>query len=296
MAVTAFLVKLSGSRTSVRFIVVACSDATVTLRALVLPHRLWFDIALLVPSASPVLSLQHVVVPELQSSKDKSQTRNLFIVISGSTDGTATSKKDHALDEEAKVDGGGAHWAKPAATSETTENDHMQEQTSSNLTSSQEIDMMQHLHVLKNAHQSGVNCLHVSDARNNESCFSCYVVSGGDDQALHGFCFNVTSSDKSTSEKYQIVFSHPDKIASAHSSAVKGVWTDGDWVFSTGLDQRVRCWRVSVDGKLSEHAHLVVSVPEPEALDVSVCGGNMYQVAVAGRGMQMMEFSAPTDA
>ncbi|GKA50830.1 hypothetical protein Tco_1062394, partial [Tanacetum coccineum] len=36
MAVTAFLVKLSGSRTSVCFIVVACSDATVTLRALVL--------------------------------------------------------------------------------------------------------------------------------------------------------------------------------------------------------------------------------------------------------------------
>ncbi|GKD24946.1 hypothetical protein Tco_1231160 [Tanacetum coccineum] len=33
MAVTAFLVKLSGSSTSVCFIVVACSDATVTLRA-----------------------------------------------------------------------------------------------------------------------------------------------------------------------------------------------------------------------------------------------------------------------
>ncbi|GJU74340.1 hypothetical protein Tco_1265745 [Tanacetum coccineum] len=36
MAVTAFLVKLSGSSTSVCFIVVACSDTTVTLRALVL--------------------------------------------------------------------------------------------------------------------------------------------------------------------------------------------------------------------------------------------------------------------
>lgn len=120
---------------------------------------------------------------------------------------------------------GGRRWRsldRPAATSETIDNDHMQEQTSPNLSSSQEIDMIQPLHVLKNAHQSGVNCLHVSDARNNESCFSCYVVSGGDDQALHGFCFNVTSSDKSTAEKYQIVFSHPDKIASAHSSAVKG--------------------------------------------------------------------------
>ncbi|PWA96476.1 transducin family protein / WD-40 repeat family protein [Artemisia annua] len=321
MAVTAFLVKLSGSRTSVCFIVVACSDATVTLRALVLPHRLWFDIALLVPSASPVLSLQHIVVPELQSSKDKSQTRNLFIVISGSTDGSigfwdVTEKvetfmqnlsvlcqKDSSNFQKRPRTGrgsqGGRRWRsldKPAATSETTDSDHMQEQTSSNLSSSQEIDMIQPLHVLKNAHQSGVNCLHVSDARNTESCFSCYVVSGGDDQALHGFCFYVTSSDNPTSEQYQIVFSHSDKIASAHSSAVKGVWTDGHWVFSTGLDQRVRCWRVSVDGKLSEHAHLVVSVPEPEALDVSVRGRNMYQVAVAGRGMQMTEFSAPTDA
>lgn len=74
-----------------------------------------------------------------------------------------------------------------------------------------------------------------------------------------------------------------------------GVWTDGNWVFSTGLDQRVRCWRVSVDGKLSEHAHLIVSVPEPEALDVRKCEGNRYQIAVVGRGMQMMEFLAPAD-
>lgn len=51
-----------------------------------------------------------------------------------------------------------------------------------------------------------------------------------------------------------------------------GVWTDGRWVFSTGLDQRIRCWHLEERGKLTEHKHMVVSVPEPEALDARVCG------------------------
>lgn len=54
-------------------------------------------------------------------------------------------------------------------------------------------------------------------------------------------------------------------------SFCKGVWTDGSWVFSTGLDQRVRCWHIEENGKLTEHAHLIISVPEPEALDARAC-------------------------
>lgn len=52
----------------------------------------------------------------------------------------------------------------------------------------------------------------------------------------------------------------------------EGVWTDGSWVFSTGLDQRVRCWLFEKLGKLTEHTRLVISVPEPEALDARACG------------------------
>jgi len=51
----------------------------------------------------------------------------------------------------------------------------------------------------------------------------------------------------------------------------EGVWTDGSWVFSTGLDQRVRCWRLQ-RSKLIEHSYLIVSVPEPEALSARACG------------------------
>ena len=51
-----------------------------------------------------------------------------------------------------------------------------------------------------------------------------------------------------------------------------GVWTDGIWVFSTGLDQRVRCWILDQHFKLVEHGHIIVSVPEPEAIDAQACG------------------------
>lgn len=51
----------------------------------------------------------------------------------------------------------------------------------------------------------------------------------------------------------------------------EGVWTDGSWVFSTGLDQRVRCWFLH-QSKLIERAHLIVSVPEPETLSARACG------------------------
>ncbi|KAL6218637.1 hypothetical protein ACLB2K_011847 [Fragaria x ananassa] len=62
-----------------------------------------------------------------------------------------------------------------------------------------------------------------------------------------------------------------NRTASSHATHT-GVWTDRSWVFSTGLDQRVRCWHLQEDGKLIEYAYLVISVPEPEALDAKLCG------------------------
>lgn len=49
---------------------------------------------------------------------------------------------------------------------------------------------------------------------------------------------------------------------------VVGIWTDGIWAFSTGLDQRVRCWKMESSGKFTEYSHVIISVPEPETLDV----------------------------
>ena len=50
-----------------------------------------------------------------------------------------------------------------------------------------------------------------------------------------------------------------------------GVWTDGCLVFSTGLDQRLRCWNLETSKQhcfLVELAHSVINVPEPAGLHV----------------------------
>ena len=50
-----------------------------------------------------------------------------------------------------------------------------------------------------------------------------------------------------------ISVSEPCRLPNAHASAVRGVWTEGEAVFSTGLDQRVRRWRIvaqSADGTI----------------------------------------------
>ena len=96
------------------------------------------------------------------------------------------------------------------------------------------------LHVLPNAHQSGVNCLHLcSQLLQNSLRYN--IVSGGDDQALSFLQFVVVpslkisnldgigiegdTSSKSGNLEYQgcsIKFLYQKKIMSAHSSAVKG--------------------------------------------------------------------------
>ncbi|XP_026457214.1 uncharacterized protein LOC113357933 isoform X1 [Papaver somniferum] len=379
MAVTAFLVKGADCRLTVCFIVVACSDTALTLRALLLPYRLWFDVAVLVPQTSPVLALQHVVVPIHTSSKHTLPMRNAYIVVSGSTDGNVTfwdltgsvegfMQRVSKLQPEKFIDSqkrprtgrgsqGGRWWRSLGnessktipkctmdtvnATSEAT-NGHstgtneasaasselgsdpvnsapvsLQSVDATTLTSIAHTDNslsniyeVPPFHVLKKVHQSGVNCLHLShinDSQNSE-CASAYcVLSGGDDQALHCLTFTLAmphtdcasesnkysgSTNNVMDRGYRIKILSRDSIASSHTSAVKGVWTDGTWSFTTGLDQRVRCWHCNGQGKLTEHGHVVLSVPEPETLDAVASGRNEYQIAVAGRGMQMVKFSA----
>lgn len=119
---------------------------------------------------------------------------------------------------------------------------------------SSEICEIRPLHVLSNVHQSGVNCLHVSDI---EDCrgypigFLFNLISGGDDQALYHLRFELsltatvpnnefTKPDirnslsgpesmknfftyrESHNGVYNIKFLHHDKVTSAHSSAIKG--------------------------------------------------------------------------
>ncbi|RXI09591.1 hypothetical protein DVH24_036055 [Malus domestica] len=304
LAVTAFLVKCAGSRITVCFIVVACSDATLALRALVLPYRLWFDVSVLVPLSSPVLALQHVILPTCVPSEEGS----LYILISGATDGSiafwdltrsiqAFMQLVSVLDVAKFIDcqkrprtgrgsQGGRQWRSLGSsmsknrlgTGSTTVK--AREETKCNLPN----HIMDGMTSMQNDHKSRT------------------VSSQADDTAS-----KVNASDSSSDIceiSPLVVFKtiHQSGVNSLHVSDVEGcqvlklgVWTDGSWVFSTGLDQRVRCWRLEDEGKLIEVSYFIISVPEPEALDAKVCGRNHYQIAVAGRGMQMLEFSESFD-
>ncbi|CAL1398751.1 unnamed protein product [Linum trigynum] len=384
LAVTAFLVKDTSSGLTVCFVLVSCSNATLALRALVLPHRLWFDVSMLFPLTSPVLSLQHVIVPQQLPSSGNVSVRNAYVAISGATDGSITfwdltdsieafMLQLSSVDEEkltncrtrprtGRGSQGGRWWRSLSSrmsnkdqmvgsfpielgshenacgdtldgaanvtsthvkndvsscgrVSSAVENGSPDVESCGFSYSSASIQEISPLHILHSVHQSGVNCLSVSDVLEDQisdSGFQFSLISGGDDQALHclRFCipFELTEVDsnglKNSDQalvdsvddnqvhikQHRIRFLDQNRVTSAHSSAVKGVWTDGKWVFSTGLDQRVRCWLLEDHCKMVEQSHLVVSVPEPEAVDARVSSNGGYQIAVAGRGMQILEF------
>ncbi|KAF8780362.1 hypothetical protein HU200_001473 [Digitaria exilis] len=355
LSVTAFLLKHPVLRLTVCFVVVACSDATLVLRALLLPSRLWFDVALLVPQTSPVLVLRHIII---NGSHYKDDVGDRYLIVSGSTDGSITfwnltetvhgfmqlisetqphmtidcqkrprtgrgsqggrrrwrSLVNHSLkkiDEDISLPDGRnlstpyvAENSSETSGVENTQNVVHERSDRSNSempssTQSCDIPELRPIQLLSGVHQSGVNCLHISYSTPDKSFC---IISGGDDQAVQCFHFTVGSlGDCSTTTArlnshdngtLQILYQH--KVPSAHSAAVKGIWTDGIWAFSTGLDQRVRCWKMGLSGKFTEYSHAITSVPEPETLDVFHDRAKMkYQIAVAGRGMQMVEFSPP---
>uniref|UniRef100_A0A7N0UV80 WD repeat-containing protein 6 n=2 Tax=Kalanchoe fedtschenkoi TaxID=63787 RepID=A0A7N0UV80_KALFE len=340
MAVTAFLVKGSKSRSTVCFVIVACSDGSLSMRALILPQRFWFDVTEFVPVSSPVLALQHIVTPSSGGGR--------YILISGSTNGNITFwdltnsvysfmmwmsmiQIEKSIEGQKRPRTGrgsqGGRWWKSVAkkkpedgthasraengtysptsnnedpvTSSKTADDVVVESKADKEAVSFQIRQVQPMHVVNQAHQSGVNCLHVSKFKNPQSSDSRYVVlSGGDDQALHSLVLDVELGSASLDcgsredEWCRIRCVRQDKIASAHSSAVKGVWSDGKRAFSTGLDQRVRCWQINELGNLCEQGHLVINVPEPETLDARGYERDRYEIAVGGRGMQLMLLEA----
>ncbi|CAL4920368.1 unnamed protein product [Urochloa decumbens] len=353
LSVTAFLLKHSVLRLTVCFVAVACSDATVVLRALLLPSRLWFDVALLVPQASPVLVLRHIVI---NASHFKDDAGDRYLIVSGSTDGSITfwnltetvhgfmqlisekqphmsidcqkrprtgrgsqggrrrwrSLANHSLKRDGDTTPDGSNLSIPFATEDSPETSGVEKtqnvvhegSDSSNSdmpssTQSCDIPELRPVQFLSGVHQSGVNCLHISYSTLDKT-YS--IISGGDDQAVQCLTFTVGSlEDCSTTTArlnlhgnctLKILYRH--KVPSAHSAAVKGIWTDGTWAFSTGLDQRARCWKMGSSAKFTEHSHAIISVPEPETLDVfHDRARRKYQIAVAGRGMQMVEFSPP---
>ncbi|KAG6556956.1 hypothetical protein Mapa_001372 [Marchantia paleacea] len=176
-------------------------------------------------------------------------------------------------------------------------------------------------------HQSGVNCMSIARLQNSGEEASgtadmvYMVISGGDDQAIHLTTFKFMNREAEDSQGEALKQTclvlqclSRSTIACAHNSAVKGIWTDGSWVFSTGLDQRLRCWKIkdefcieqmnlcqsSVEDSrgvksvspLVECMSCVIDTPEAASLHVSCSSLGKYHIAVVGRGLQVINFDS----
>ncbi|KAJ7565067.1 hypothetical protein O6H91_02G046200 [Diphasiastrum complanatum] len=209
------------------------------------------------------------------------------------------------------------------------------------------------VHVFNNAHQSGVNCMSISEVKcekqfTTEAGLMFLLVSGGDDQAMHVATFTLQSGtsehepfsssmrgfqdgaeaykseqyfnngalltnggsdgfvhqnsskshkiieERSTKPYFKLLVMNECVLQSGHNSALKGVWTNGEIVFSIGLDQRLRGWYLQPFDSLIpliEFCNCVIDVPEVEALAVeSRLDSEHYRIAVVGRGLQVIDY------
>lgn len=155
---------------------------------------------------------------------------------------------------------------------------------------------------LPQVHQSGVNALYLCQTPPfalplGEKSVHLSVVSGGDDQAIHitVCCLDPEHMLPDQAAPLACVVKRFSE-ARAHSSAVRGVWMDGDVLLSGGRDQRVRMWRLE-GNSLSLRSEAMTDVGNMEAMGV-VCIPQprpedshlerRYCIVACGRGLQVM--------
>ena len=145
----------------------------------------------------------------------------------------------------------------------------------------------------QSVHQSGINgmsafTMHTS---NHDVVL---ILSGGDDQCLNAM---MVGSDGAILQNVA--------LPNAHTSGIRDVWADADTVFSIGLDQQIRIWKINARQdlagkqnnsdtevlKLTEMACRYLQVLEPASLDVCTerqKDDKSYIIQIAGRGMEVM--------
>jgi hypothetical protein len=134
--------------------------------------------------------------------------------------------------------------------------------------------------VITGQHQSGVLAVSVASVGGGSRVV---VASGGDDQSL-----SLAWLDAATLARLATAV-----VPTAHASAVRGVWTDGEAVVSAGLDRTLHGWRVAAEGALPVLAWTRrTQVPAPAGLAVVEGEEEGRRVAVVGRGCQVWGWGA----
>ncbi|KAL0043118.1 hypothetical protein WJX79_009758 [Trebouxia sp. C0005] len=102
-----------------------------------------------------------------------------------------------------------------------------------------------------------VNAMHAAVTPGKEDCVT--LITGGDDQAVHVAVFQLRSSSDGTSadvlsSSLQLTMLCCCHVHSAHTSAIRGIWTDGCLALTVALDQRLHSWRLMHDHQTAEYA------------------------------------------
>eukprot|EP00898_Chlorokybus_atmophyticus_P002804 jgi/Chlat1/3524/Chrsp23S03796 len=278
LALTAFAKGSFGDRTLVCFIVVASSNATLTLFAFNMHEKSWKSLAALDCHTAPVLSLVHHILAKESGDGDAT------VVFSGSTDGSLaawdvtefteqfmsgttngkTSSQEETITQNGVVDNStlsmkksadGAYRKRTSSRAKTrvAHNMYATEGPKDPLT------VLKPAFFVNKLHQSGVNCASVATV----SARACLLVTGGDDQAITA---SMVVRDSNGGFMHQLLH----RVDIAHSSAVRGIWTDACCIISAGLDQRLRVWSFSEEGcalSLKESCCMVTDVPDISAMD-----------------------------
>ncbi|MCO5580983.1 hypothetical protein L7F22_034858 [Adiantum nelumboides] len=330
LAVISFSIFCPQTRLQTYFAITASSNATVVLHAFQISAGDWVELCILDYHNAPVLTLQHLVIPDC-GGKDFgrfmvfSGATDGSIAIWDATD--VVSEFCHKQlgqgsqrmfrPPSGRGSQGGRRWklSKDDDTdqkqvlnecSKKTDKEkqykalnivdfHCDEEATDQAKQGVKHSLMLKPElVLPRAHQSGVNSMSVSPVKYDEHPQQngrlWVVVSGGDDQALHVAILKATETDSTLSANTVCLLEK--SIVSAHSSAIKGVWTDGSFVFTTGLDQRLRVWKFEGSKQtfsLVECCQTVMNVPEPAAIDAERLLGKNYRIAVVGRGLQIFK-------
>jgi hypothetical protein len=133
------------------------------------------------------------------------------------------------------------------------------------------------------AHLSGVNALAAAAPPGGAPPL---LLSAGDDQALAAWALEERHGGA-------LALRVGARVEGAHASALRGAWTDGAAALTAGADQRLRRWRVGAGGAaLARAGCAVVQAAEPAALAAAALPGGALRVAVAGRGLELLEWPA----
>ncbi|QDZ22326.1 WD40 repeat domain-containing protein [Chloropicon primus] len=261
LAVDTFVYKVDGS-TDVIFMLVSSADASVKVTALQVDRRTgstkWHNKVcdLVNGSRNPTLSIRWKEIESLGTS----------VAFTGSTDGAIC-----CWDTSMAINSFKNALAKGE--------DHQCIEISP-------------LKKFQGVHASGVNSLALKvSASEGLGQLQARVVSGGDDQALHAKEVRFRVLDGS-SGGVAMTSDRGAHVANSHYSALRSVWTDGTFVLSTGLDQRLNISRLFDDEKqvlrLELLSRMAVEAGETEALSAFMDEDLCY-VALAGRGLSIMQ-------